>query len=404
MSLQLSKLILTSGIVMAVGLMAGCGSSGGPDTASTGTSAGTPGIPGSVPTKSATIGHVFIIVLENEDYSDTFATNTLAPYLAEQLPAQGALLKNYYGTGHESNDNYISMISGQAPNLDTQTDCQIYSNFNGTGPNAALGNQAVGQGCVFPTSVPNITDQLTAAKLTWKAYMEDMGNTPSRESATCGHPTLNSQDGTQSATAADNYATRHNPFMYFHSIIDDTATCNANVVALDGILDKDLGSVSTTANYTFITPSLCHDGHDSPCADGEPGGLASINSFLQEWVPKIMASPAYQQDGLLIITFDESSGPQSDSSSCCLAATTLPPNTAMPGLTGKGGGVTGAVLLSPFIKPGTVSTTSYDHYSMLRTVEDAFGLQYLGYAGDSAQASFGPDVFTQQMPVFPTKQ
>src|SRR5581483_3903901 len=126
-------------------------------------------------------------------------------------------------------------------------------NFVGSGPIAALDNQAVGQGCVYPANVPNVTDQLSAKGLTWKGYMEDMGNTPSREAATCGHPALNSQDGTQSATAADQYATRHNPFVYFHSVIDNQALCDARVVNLNA-LEADLASVATTANYVFITP------------------------------------------------------------------------------------------------------------------------------------------------------
>ncbi len=339
-----------------------------------------------------------MLILENEDYENTFGSSSPAPYLAQTLPAKGALLQNYYGTGHNSNDNYISMISGQSPNLVTQLDCQTYSNFTGT--TLGANGQAIGQGCIYPTSVGNLTDQLKAAGLSWKAYMEDMGNTPSRESASCGHPAVGSKDGTQVATAADQYATRHNPFMYFHSIIDDLASCDSHVVNFSG-LASDLGSIDSTANYTFITPSLCHDGHDSPCADGEAGGLTSINDFLKQWVPQITASPAFQKDGLLIITFDESNGVTSESSACCGEAPG--PNTLLPGLVGLGGGKVGAVLISPFIKPGTVSTTAYNHYSMLRSVQDIFGLSYLGNAGASGQAGFGSDVYTQLAPVFPTK-
>ena len=383
----LHRLAPLSIAVAFVLLLANCGTSSTVD--------GTAGA-----TAATRIGHVFIIVLENEDYGNTFAATSPAPYLAKTLPTQGALLQEYYGTGHLSNDNYISMISGQGPNVLNQTDCQVYVDFLGTGPQTLVNGQAIGQGCVFPTSVPNVTDQITTAGYTWKGYMEDMGNTPSREAATCGHPALNAVDGTQSASAADQYATRHNPFMYFHSIIDNQTLCDANVVNLK-VLDSDLQSVSTTPNYTFITPNLCHDGHDSPCANGEPGGLESINTFLTEWVPKIVNSPAFKQDGLLIITFDESNGPQTDSSACCGEGPTT--NTPLPGLTGLGGGKVGAVLLSPFIKPGTVSTVPYNHFSMLRSVEDIFGLQYLGFAGASGQASFGTDVFTAKMPEFPAR-
>jgi hypothetical protein len=374
-----------AGFLLAI-LAASCGSSspaGG----------GSDGLPA-----SSRIGHVFVLILENEDYTNSFGSGSPAPYLATTLPAMGALVQNYYGTGHNSLDNYVSMISGQSPNLLTQLDCQSYAEFTGLG--TATDGQAIGQGCIYPTSVGNLTDQLKAASLSWKGYMEDMGNTPTREAATCGHPAVGAQDGTQSATAADQYATRHDPFMYFHSIIDDQAYCDSHVVNLSK-LPADLASAGSTPNYVFITPSLCHDGHDSPCADGEPGGLVSANTFLKQWVPQILGSPAFQQDGLLIITFDESSGLQSDASACCGEGPG--PNTLLPGLTGLGGGKVGAVLISPFIKPGTVSTTSYNHYSMLRSVQDIFGLQYLGNAGASGQAGFGSDVYTQQMPVFPPK-
>jgi len=333
--------------------------------------------------------------------SSSFGSSSPAPYLAQTLPARGALLTNYYGIGHESNDNYIAMISGQGPNPDTQGDCQIYSDFVGSGPQSSMDGQAIGVGCVFPAAVPSLPDQLKQKGLSWKAYMEDMGNTASREAASCGHPALNSQDGTQTATAADSYATRHNPFAYFHSVIDDQAYCDSHVVSLKP-LAADLQSAATTPQFVFISPSLCHDGHDSPCADGEPGGLKSVNTFLQTLVPQIEQSPAFQQDGLLIITFDESSGPQGDSSACCGEGPG--PNTPAPGILGLGGGVVGAVAIAPnFIKPGTVSTVSYNHYSMLRTVEDLLGLSYLGYAGASGQASFGSDVFSAAMPRLPSK-
>lgn len=344
---------------------------------------------------SAKVGHVFVIVLENKSYDTSFgATPSEAPYLTQTLPAMGALLQNYYGTAHNSQPNYVAMISGQGPNTQMQLDCQIFSNFVGSGP---LGGnqQAVGTGCVLPTSVTSIADQLEAAGLGWKAYMEDMGADPSREASTCGHPDVGSRDNTQSATATDQYATRHNPFVYFHSIIDDQARCDARVVNLNQ-LPADLADAASTPNLVFITPNLCNDGHDSQCADGEVGGLTGINRFLQKWVPQLIAAPAFRDDGLLIITFDESDGPTSDSSACC-------GETGLNGLTGPGGGRIGAVLLSPFIKPGTVSTNDYNHYSLLRSMEDLFGLAYLGYANDRAQASFGSDVFTQQMPVFPTK-
>jgi hypothetical protein len=214
--------------------------------------------------------------------------------------------------------------------------------------------------------------------------MEDMGNTTT-EDKTCRHPPLNAPDSTQHATATDQYAARHNPFVYFHSIID-SPECHERDVPLDR-LQADLQLYGTTPNFTFITPDLCSDGHDEPCADGRPGGYASIDAFLKEWVPRITASPAYQQDGALVITFDES---ESGAEGCCVQDHPNTPNAG--GQTpGPGGGRTGTVVISPFVRPGTTSDTPYNHYSFLRTLEDLFGLSPLGYAARST--AFGADVF-----------
>jgi hypothetical protein len=207
--------------------------------------------------------------------------------------------------------------------------------------------------------------------------------------------------------------------MYFHSITD-SPDCAANVVNLNQHLQSDLSSLSTTANFNFITPSLCDDGHDAPCVDGRPGGLTSADAFLQKWIPIIEASPAYKADGLIIINFDESGAASTtvDPSgninvietgiTCCNqqpgpnlgtypSSQTFPYNGGSYNLTYQnfGGDVTGAVLLSPFIKGGTVSNTPYNHYSMLKTLEDIFDIkQHLGYAGQVGLQSMGSDVFT----------
>ncbi|GAA4158166.1 hypothetical protein GCM10023068_44180 [Leifsonia shinshuensis] len=235
------------------------------------------------------------------------------------------LLNAYYGTAHNSQPNYVAEISGQGPNPQMQADCQTYSPFVGTG--TASPGQAVGDGCVFPSTVKTVADQLTASGRTWKGYMEDMG-TP------CRHPALARVDDTQKAKVGDEYAARHNPFVYFQSITG-SAACAKNDVDLSK-LPTDLASVSTTPNLSLITPNLCDDGHDSPCVDGRPGGLVSADAWLKQWVPKITSSPAFKQDGVLVITFDESDGPQSDASSCCNEGPG--PNTALPGISGLGGG------------------------------------------------------------------
>jgi len=156
-------------------------------------------------------------------------------------------------------------------------------------------------------------------------------------------------------------------------------------------LGADLASTGTTANLTYITPNLCHDGHDTPCVDGQPGGLVSADRFLSTWVPKIQASPAYRKDGLLIVTFDESDSPSSDSTAG--DGETPGPNSPTPGITGPGGGRVGAVVLGRSVKAGTSTATSYNHYALLASIEDLFALPHLGFAA-TVPNRFGSDVYT----------
>lgn len=328
-------------------------------------------------------GHVFVINLENKGFAETWGPGSEAPYLARTLRHQGNLLTQYYGTAHNSLGNYIAQISGQGPNPRTQNDCQTYTRFTQVG--TAAPGQAVGQGCVYPTSVPTLAGQLSASGRTWKGYMGDMG-TP------CRHPSIGAPDDTQKARPGDQYAARHNPFVYFDSITS-SPSCSANDVDLSG-LSQDLEQARTTPNLSYITPNLCDDAHDAPCVDGRPGGLASADAWLRTWVPKITASPAFQQDGMLIITFDESDGPEEDSTACCGEGPG--PNTPAPGITGPGGGRTGALVLSKFAKPNTSSNTAYNHYSLLASVENLFQLPHLGYANSPQVPAFGPDVYNNQ--------
>jgi hypothetical protein len=328
------------------------------------------------------IKHVWIVVLENKDYDMTFGgTKPPAPYLAKTLPSQGQLLTHYYGIGHESLDNYITMLSGQPPNIHTQADCQFFTEFTGS---VGSDGVAVGQGCVYPPEVKTIGDQLESKGLTWKEYAEDMGTA-------CNHPDLNAHDETQTAGNDSQYATRHNPFVYFHSIID-RPICKTNVLDLSK-LDADLASASTTPSYSFITPDLCSDGHDATCADGKsPGGYEGMNAFLQTWIPKLTRSPAYKEGGLVIVTFDEA---EDDNSDCCnepMSPNT--PNNSGPS-PGNGGGRVGAVLLSPYVKAGSVNDTPYNHYSLLRSMEDLFGLDHLAYAAQDGLKPFEEDVYNQ---------
>lgn len=335
------------------------------------------------------IRHVFVIVLER----------TNAPYLSRTLRPRGALLENYYAIGHSGLVNYIAMVSGQAPNPWTQRNCRNVDELHLYG-HAGLDahGQALGAGCIYPDIVKTLPGQLEQAGLTWKGYMEDLDADPDRdEPLTCTAGRVGQVDMTEVPEASDEYASEHDPFMFFHAILDNPTACAAHVVNLEQIA-RDLRSVATTPNYDFIVPNLCHDGRDRRCANGEPGGAAAVDEFLARWVPRITGSAAFRADGLLIITSSQADGGTPADSAACCNERPLASNPLSPGLRGPGGGRVGAVVLSPFIRPGTVSTVPYNHYSLLRTVEDIFGLDHLGFAAEPGLRAFGADVFTATRP------
>jgi hypothetical protein len=349
------------------------------------------------------IRHVFVIVLENESYASTYQTNP-HHYLGRTLQRKGTLLTHYYGIGHASADNYLAMISGQAPSVATQGDCPTYIDFTPSPAPINKDGQAVGAGCVYPRNVKTLPNQLHRKHIGWRGYMEDMGNDLTREPSRCGEPSASFgsglPDGTQTAEAGDQYAARHNPFVYFHSLINSGA-CHRRVVPLTH-LKYDLHSRKSTPRFTFITPNLCDDGHDSPCKGKDslgksPGGLASADHFLKVWVPRIKRSPAYRKNGLLIITSDESD--TGDTSSCC--GEKAGPNSPRPGIGGIGGGRVGTLVLGRCVRHGVKDKRPYNHYSLLRSLEDLYGIRHggsdgkghLGFAGAKGLRSFGRDLF-----------
>jgi hypothetical protein len=432
------------------------------------------------------IHNVMVIDIENESFSSTFGDPT--SYLNQTLAPQGELLQKYYATGHVSLDNYVAQVSGQAPNYVSNSDCIGATGggaYNDVSPGTADPNfpgQVDGQGCVYPASVQTIGGQLDAAYPStagrnWRVYAEDMGNDPTRDGGVadplggtdCAHPTQTNGSGVDDTNSAegpnatgtqvlssttDQYATRHNPFMYFHSVIDNTTTCNRDVVPLGAVtvgtngapdtftghLAQDLAAPATTPRFSFVVPNLCDDGHDTTCAGtnlagGTTGGLTAANLWLTHWMPLILGSPAYQSGHMLVVITADEGNP------CDVAAgdnETAGPGNLSPGYspvlnapipayggytyyqllrcpfaltpgvppsqdTMPGGGEVGALLLNPvYVHTGTVDTTgSYNHYSALRSYEDLLGLTtggsdghgHLGLAGTAT--SFGSDVFVQ---------
>jgi hypothetical protein len=335
----------------------------------------------SVRATSPAVGHVFVVNIENKGFHTTWGRHSAAPYLAHTLRAKGVLLTEYYGTAHHSLGNYLAQISGQGPDLAIQHDCGVFTRFKETRP-VAEPDQVVGGGCVYPKNVDTLPRQLTAAGLGWRGYLQDMARP-------CQHPTLGTRDRWQKATRTSQYATRHNPFVYFRSIISRPSYCKAHVKPLTA-LAHDLKKTSTTRSLSYLTPDLCHDAHDAHCADGGPGGLRAANTWFKTWIPRILRSPAFKKDGVLVITADESEGVQEDSRACCGEGPG--PNAGQPGIDGPGGGRIGALVISRFVSPGTTTKRAYNHYSLLGSIEDLFGLPRLGYARTVTHL-FGPDVY-----------
>jgi len=323
------------------------------------------------------IKHVWLIILENKSYDASFTGLNNNTYLWKTLPRQGVLLKHYYGTGHFSLDNYISLVSGQATQPDTQADCPYYDNFAGkveshgsvatnrnygqlasaAGQNAAAGSN----GCVYPSSIPTLFNQLDSAGLTWKGYAQDLGNPDATGPAHsagiqyCGAPYASpgsagstSQPNPGSANATDQYVPKHFPLPWFQSILQ-SGDCNsqhiANLFDPSNGLYHDLQSEATTPAFSWISPNNCSDAHDAVCHGNNlsggfsdpntpnppvnyTGGLYASDLFLQHVIPEIEASPAFKDGGLIDITFDEAFPPFTYTGNSFVNSKTVRPDAA----------------------------------------------------------------------------
>jgi hypothetical protein len=307
--------------------------------------------------------HVAVLILENENFSTTW-NPSLAPYLNSLVP-QGAFADHYYATGHASLDNYIAMISGQPALPHSMSDCLTLNLWT----------------CVQPQSLfsggRNLADQLEEKGVSWKGYMDSMPSPCFHQEYTPTAPIPDPYQGNSQTPPAKDYADRHNPFIYFDNIVGDDARCQAHVRPYTE-LAADLGS-DTVPAFSFITPDTCHDGHDAVCSDGSLGGIQGADLWLSQNVPSLLT---YLQahNGLLIITLDENGFFDSDDPTdigCCTGGL----GGVLPGF----GGRIGLLALGAGVPVKTV-TTKYDHMSLLRTLEDSFGIdEYLNNA-DAASA------------------
>jgi phosphatidylinositol-3-phosphatase len=358
-----------------------------------------PGEGGSAPASAApaaklpAIKHVFVIMLSNQPYAATFGPQSSAPYLSRKLEKRGALLARYYAVAHGQLANGIALLSGQGPTPATAANCPVYLDVS---PATVGGEEQVaGDGCVYPATTATLPGQLEIKRLTWRAYLQGAGE-PGATAPACGHPAIGQPDASTAQPAGQPYATFRNPFVYFRGLVEDPS-CAKDDVGLSS-LSTDLSDAKRTPNLSYIVPDRCHDGSPGPCPGGGPGGLAAADGLLAQVVPKILASTTYRRGGLLLITTDAapSSGEFADSSSCCGQPRfpNLPPATGVSaGLPPEGGGQVGALALSPFIRPRTTSQEPYNHYALLRTIEDLFAVRHLGYAAGAHVSSLQPSLF-----------
>ncbi len=350
--------------------------------------------PSSTP-KLPAVKHVFVIMLSDEPYAAAFGPESSAPYLAKTLERRGELLVRYYAVAHQQLSDAIALLSGQGPTQATAANCPTYAAVT-PGTQGGEG-QTLGEGCVYPATTPTLLGQLEVRHLSWRAYVQGIDE-PGASAPACAHPALGQPDPTvASPPPAQPYATFRNPIVYFQGLTE-APSCASDDVGLSS-LGADVSSAKRTPSLSYIVPDRCHDGSPGPCPGGGVGGLGAADGFLEQVVPKILASKAYRESGLLVITTDEAptSGEFADSSSCCGQPRfpNLPaPSGPTAGLAPEGGGQVGALLLSPFVKPGTTSQEPYNHYSLLRTIEDLFALKHVGYAGAPHVTSLEPSLFT----------
>ncbi len=330
-------------------------------------------------TKLPQIKHVWVVMLSEEPYATAFGPASPAHYLTGTLEKKGELLVRYYGVAHEGLADGVALLSGQGPTEATAANCTTYTGLSSTG--AGSDGQVLGQGCVYPASTKTLMGQLTAKKLTWKAYVEGQGE---GGVGACMHPQVGAPD--PSATAAGGYQTWRNPFVYFQGITE-SPSCASHDVGIKA-LQGDLTSSGSTANFSYIAPGA-----------EKTSGMAGADTFLKKTIPEILASKAYKKDGLLAITVDQAptTGEYADSSSCCGQPKfpNLPAPTGAAALAPEGGGQVGMLLLSPFIKKaGGLVQDTYNHFSFLATVEQLFGLPKLGYASLSEVKPLSPSLFS----------
>lgn len=321
-----------------------------------------PPIKEELPTGLPEVKHIFVIMLGEGGYEETFGEASTFEYLSSELPAQGELLPNYYAVTKGLLANQIALLSGQGPTPETEAGCPNYSDVT-PGAQSAEG-QVEGNGCVYPAATKTLPGQMAEKELTWRAYIDEEGSVEGERPPGC-------------------YVNPRNPFAYFHSIIDEEECGEADAGLAQ--LAKDL----TMEPDKF--PALAYISPDPAAAE----------EALKTVIPNVEESFAYKDGGLIVITSAQArqEGESADTSACCIYPEypNLPPEPE-EAVTGPvketgGGGRVGALLISPFIEAGTSSETYFNHYSLLVSLEELFELERIGYAAEPALAGFDETIF-----------
>jgi hypothetical protein len=318
----------------------------------------TPTTPPPATPEAGRIKHVFLVSVTSPGYEAAFGATPQMPYLAGTLRPKGQLLSGYKLLGNAGLPNRIAAVSGQPPNAATQAECTTYAEFPA---GAKLNAQGIasGAGCVYPVETLTIADQLAGGRFSWRGYFDGMVDETGKPD-NCVRPEAEGAD----QAVPGGYGASRNPFVYFHSLLD-LGDCSTNDLPLTQ-LPTDLRKIDSTPNFSYISPTPCTAGTAGQCLPEAVEGPAAADAFLAEWVPKVLASPAYKKDGLLIVAFDQAGGEA------------------------KATDAVGALLLSRFAAAGSVDDNEYTPYSLLKSTEELFGLSYLAKAKAVKVRSFAP--------------
>jgi phosphatidylinositol-3-phosphatase len=382
------------------------------------------------------IKHAFLIVLGENSYESTYGPTAEAPYLSRVLPGKGELLPNYYGVTGGVLANEIALLSGQGPTAETLVDCPNYTTIS-PGTVSETAEQVEGSGCVYGKEVKSLPTQLEEEGLTWRAYVEDMENGGAiGQPFRCRKPTLGGPDS-EIPGPGDQYATWRNPVVYFSAIAESREECEKHDVGYE-LLTHDLQYKKATPALSLIFPDACHSGGETECEPDAPKGAQGITEELKTLVPAIMASPAYEEGGMILITSAQApqAGENADPSGCCLApsypnlvaagiqpAPTTAPSTSAPKTSTSqtstteaaaeleeeaeptryteesvvetgGGGKVGLLMISPYVEAGKVEEFEYaNHFTLLKSLEKMFGVEPLGYATEAEMPTLSPSLF-----------